>query len=63
MPHQYAIGRSEELVGYIDLVTEKAYSYNDGRPSDEIALPEDIASASRRRAPRCSRRSPTSTTT
>jgi elongation factor G len=41
VPHQYAIGRAEELVGYIDLVTEKAYSYNQGAPSDEIALPEE----------------------
>ena len=28
VPHQYAIGRGEELVGYIDLVTEEAYAYN-----------------------------------
>jgi elongation factor G len=41
VPHQYAIGRGEELVGYIDLVTEKAYSYKDGGPSEEIALPEE----------------------
>ena len=26
IPHQYAIGRGEELVGYIDLVTEQAYT-------------------------------------
>ncbi|MEM7025623.1 MAG: elongation factor G, partial [Pseudomonadota bacterium] len=41
VPHQYAIGRGEELVGYIDLVTEQAYSYNQGAPSDEIELPEE----------------------
>ena len=41
VPHQYAIGRSDTLVGYIDLVTEQAYSYNDGAPSDRIALPEE----------------------
>ncbi len=41
IPHQYAIGRGEELIGYIDLVTEQAYSYNPGKPSDRIALPED----------------------
>ena len=41
VPHQYAIGRGEELVGYIDLVTEQAYSYNQGAPSDAIALPEE----------------------
>jgi elongation factor G len=41
IPHQYAIGRGDELVGYIDLVTEQAYSYNDGAPSDRIDLPEE----------------------
>ncbi len=41
VPHQYAIGRGEELVGYIDLVTEQAYAYHDGAPSDRIELPED----------------------
>jgi elongation factor G len=41
VPHQYAIGRGEELVGYIDLVTEKAYSYKQGAPSAEIVLPEE----------------------
>ena len=41
VPHQYAIGRGEELVGYIDLVTEQAYAYKDGAPSDRIDLPDD----------------------
>jgi elongation factor G len=41
IPHQYAIGRGEELVGYIDLVTEQAYSYKAGGPADKIDLPED----------------------
>ncbi len=41
VPHQYAIGRGEELVGYIDLVTEQAYAYQDGAPSDRIELPPD----------------------
>jgi elongation factor G len=41
VPHQYAIGRGEDLVGYIDLVTEEAYAYHDGGPSDRIDLPED----------------------
>jgi elongation factor G len=40
VPHQYAIGRADELVGYIDLVTEQAYSYNPGAASDRIDLPE-----------------------
>ena len=41
VPHQYAIGRADSLVGYIDLVTEQAYSYNDGAPSALIALPDE----------------------
>ena len=41
VPHQYAIGRGEDLVGYIDLVTEQAYAYHEGAPSDRIDLPED----------------------
>ena len=41
VPHQYAIGRGEDLVGYIDLVTEQAYAYHDGAPSDRIDLPDD----------------------
>ncbi len=41
IPHQYAIGRGNELVGFIDLVTEKAYAYRDGAPSEEIPLPEE----------------------
>jgi elongation factor G len=41
IPHQYAIGRADELVGYIDLVTEQAYSYNPGAPSDRIDLPDE----------------------
>ena len=41
VPHQYAIGRGEDLVGYIDLVTETAYAYKRGGPSDLIPLPEE----------------------
>ncbi|MCX7629951.1 MAG: elongation factor G [Geminicoccaceae bacterium] len=41
VPHQYAIGRGESLVGYVDLVTEQAYAYKKGGPSDRIPLPEE----------------------
>ena len=41
MPHQYAIGRGEDLVGYIDLVSEEAHAYRKGGPSDVIPLPEE----------------------
>lgn len=41
VPHQYAIGRGDSLVGYIDLVTEQAYQFRKGGPSDRIPLPDD----------------------
>ena len=41
VPHQYAIGRGDSLVGYIDLVTEEALAYREGAPSDHIPLPEE----------------------
>jgi elongation factor G len=41
VPHQYAIGRGEDLVGYIELVSEQAYAYRQGGPSDHIPLPEE----------------------
>jgi len=41
VPHQYAIGRGEDLAGYIDLVTEQAYHYNPHAPSELIELPAD----------------------
>jgi len=41
IPHQYAIGRADSLIGYIDLVTEQAYHYNEGAPSDRIDLPDE----------------------
>ena len=51
VPHQYAIGRGEDLVGYVDLVSEEAHAFRRGNaPSDLIPCPPSIASASRRRA-------------
>jgi elongation factor G len=41
VPHQYAIGRSDSLVGYIDLVTEQAYAYKEAAPSEKIPLPDE----------------------
>ncbi len=41
IPHQYAIGRGQDLIGYIDLVSEQAFAYRDGAPSDQIPLPEE----------------------
>lgn len=42
IPHQYPIGQKEELVGFIDLVTEQAYHYHPGAPSDPVPMPESL---------------------
>jgi len=41
VPHQYAIGNGEDLIGYIDLVTEKAFAYKPDAPAEPIELPEE----------------------
>jgi len=41
IPHQYAIGRGEDLVGYVDLVSEEAHAFRPGAPSDVIPLPDE----------------------
>lgn len=41
VPRQYAIGRGPGLVGYIDLVSEDAFAFKPGGPSDQIPLPPD----------------------
>ena len=41
VPHQYAIGRGEDLVGYVDLVTEEAHAYRRGMASDLIPVPAE----------------------
>lgn len=40
--HQYPIGRGENLVGFIDLVTEQAYHYHSGAPADPVPLPDSL---------------------
>jgi elongation factor G len=42
VPHQYPIGQGQELVGFIDLVTEQAYHYHTGAPADPVPLPESL---------------------
>ena len=42
VPQQYPIRQGEELVGYIDLVTEQAYHYHPGSPADRVPLPEHL---------------------
>lgn len=41
VPHQYAIGGGEGLVGYIDLVSEEAHAFRSGRASDVIPVPAE----------------------
>ena len=41
VPHQYAIGRGEDLVGYVDLVSEEAHAFRRGQASDVIPVPAD----------------------
>ncbi|MEO8894231.1 MAG: elongation factor G, partial [Coleofasciculaceae cyanobacterium] len=36
------IGKGEQLVGFIDLVTEQAYHYHPGAPADPVPLPESL---------------------
>lgn len=40
--HQYPIGKGEQLVGFIDLVSEQAYHYHPGAAADPVPLPESL---------------------
>lgn len=42
VPHQYPIRQKDELVGFIDLVSEQAYHYHPGAPADPTPLPESL---------------------
>lgn len=42
VPHQYPIGQGEDLIGFIDLVTEQAYHYHPGAPADPVPFPEEL---------------------
>ena len=42
VPHQYPIRQKDELVGFIDLVSEQAYHYHPGAPADPAPLPESL---------------------
>ena len=41
VPHQYAIGRGDDLVGYVDLVSEEAHAFRRGQASDVIPVPAE----------------------
>jgi len=40
--HQYPIRQGQELVGFIDLVSEQAYHYHDGTAADPVPLPDAL---------------------
>lgn len=42
VPQQYPIRQHQDLVGYIDLITEQAYHYHPHSPADPVALPADL---------------------
>ncbi len=42
VPQQYPIYQDQELIGYIDLVTEQAYQYHLHSPADHIPFPGDL---------------------
>jgi elongation factor G len=42
VPQQYPIRQNEELVGYIDLISEQAYHYHPGSPADPVPLPDAL---------------------
>jgi elongation factor G len=42
VPQQYPIGRGENLVGFIDLITEQAYHYHPGAPADPVRFPAEL---------------------
>ncbi len=45
VPHQFPIGKGDQLIGFIDLVTEQAYHYHSGAPADPVPLPESLQDA------------------
>lgn len=45
VPHQYPIGKAEQLIGFIDLVTEQAFHYHSGAPAEPVPLPESLKDA------------------
>ncbi|MBN3989192.1 MAG: elongation factor G [Nostoc sp. NMS2] len=40
--HQYPIMNGEQLIGFIDMVSEQAYQYHPGAPADPIPFPENL---------------------
>jgi elongation factor G len=42
IPHQYPVRKEDDLVGFIDLVTEQAYHYHAGAEADPVPMSEDL---------------------
>jgi len=42
VPQQYPIKKDQDVIGYIDLITEQAYHYHQGSSADLVAFPEDL---------------------
>lgn len=40
---QIPFREGEDVAGYVDLISERAYRYKPGEPSDLISIPEDVA--------------------
>ncbi|MDJ1183620.1 elongation factor G [Roseofilum casamattae] len=45
VPHQYPIASGDNIIGYIDLVSEQAYHYHADAPADPVPLPESLKAA------------------
>ncbi|WP_017293999.1 elongation factor G [Geminocystis herdmanii] len=39
---QYPIKQDQDIIGYIDLITEQAYHYHQGKVADLVAFPDDL---------------------
>ncbi len=44
---QVPIAQGDAIAGYVDLVSERAYKYQPGKPSDLIPMPKDLADPER----------------
>lgn len=42
VPQQYPIRQDQDLIGYIDLITEQAYHYHPDSPADPVPFPEAL---------------------
>ena len=59
---QIPIREGGNVIGAVDLVSERAWAYREGEPSQLVEMPPDVSTASTRRAASCSSTSPSSTT-